>query len=65
MKLKAKSLKSLKILTVAEVATKLKVHTWLIEAAIRKGELVGSRRFGEFYIKEDDLLRFLEKGDQG
>lgn len=63
MKINTQSKNLLSILTVEQIARRLKVNTWLVESAIRKGELKGSRRFGEFFVKEKDLLSFIESGD--
>jgi excisionase family DNA binding protein len=48
--------------TVLEAAELLGVTKQTIEAAIRRGELVGSKRFNRWFILHSDLLEYIAAG---
>lgn len=51
------------VLSVKQAAKKYQIPVFLIVRAIRKGDLKGSKRFGEYYVAESDLIDYLNNGD--
>lgn len=48
--------------TAAEVAEKLGCTKKILEAKLRAGEIIGSKRLGKWFILRSDLIRFIEEG---
>lgn len=52
------------ILTPEQVAELLGCSRKIIEAKLRAGELVGSKRVGRWYVLRSDLIAWIEAGRQ-
>lgn len=52
----------LEILCSKEAASILRVSDYTIERSIRRGELIGHKRYDNYYIFLEDLINFIKNG---
>lgn len=52
-----------KFYTTEELAERLKVSERSVRDSLNSGELKGYKRFNKWYVFEEDLIKFLKKGE--